>query len=476
MTESIHEMPTTVVWDPRNPAKLLIPTVDDAASASQEAGDNDRIQMDFFVSDAGVEKCNPFEISALMELLDARDTYLEDTATSNNRDEALLSLSASYQKALSDCIDRWEESLDEKSSITEKTNMELMKNVYAVAQLSETFLLTTSNDLAMDFYQSTTNLPGAVTADTIRYLRHHHVGDAADFLNDEEYEELMSSVQPELVGDGTVYWRLLENYVVRGCLEDAWSLLTRHSMCRRSNDEAYYRSLGAYDIAKLEEDRAGFEAMGSLLKSAPLPGGRTDNFDKGFDVEQVEESNDDEELINGIPSTAYRLWESGKNKAGGISGDYPMAYQPHAAKQMFDDWQQTVRNLPEVDKLKLKIPQLQRILAMLNGDFSQVEFDAWTDELCGELLYKIPNLRLDDMHVRAKHIMEKYADVSSESVAGSYYNEAILNVMKGDSSKVIQIVHAMGGGGSGAALPAVMVSSIQTVFYLLHDVVNLFGQ
>ena len=46
--------------------------------------------------------------------------------------------------------------------------------------------------------------------------------------------------------------------------------------------------LDDYQAAMLEQDRTGFKALEALLTSAPLPGGRTDEFDDD-PTEQSEE-------------------------------------------------------------------------------------------------------------------------------------------------------------------------------------------
>jgi hypothetical protein len=452
MPETSQNRPTAVAWDPRSPATLLLPSVSASSTTSSSGNNNnDGFQMNSFVSHDGIG-CNTHETSALMELLDARDIYLEDSSHSRATDgnTALRALSKAYRKALSACVEGWEESLDggKKTPVMEE-NLELLKLAYAVTHLSETFLLTPSNDVMMDYYQSTSNLPGAVTADTIRYLRLHHMGDASAFVKDEEYEELNNSYQPDQLDGGALYWKLVESYLVRGCLEDAWALLSRHSIYRRCVDDAY-QSADSYQAAKLQEDREGFEALRAVLLSAPLPGGRTDEFDSAFDGEQDSENAIEMEYLEGIPPSAYCLWESGDTARN--SGDFPSMFQPHAASQMYNMWQQAVSGMPAVNQLKRRIPQLQRIIAVMTGNFHHMEFDCWADELCAELLYKKPNLRLSDIHVRAQIIMDNHGETAKGS-----FEEVVLSVMQGNSGRVIEVMHEL-GGGSGAALPAVMVS------------------
>jgi hypothetical protein len=434
-----------VAWDPRSPATLLLPSVD----ASQAKDDG--FSMNTFLSHDGVG-CNTHETSALMELLDAHDAYLESDVGSVT---ALRSLSKAYRKALCDCVQGWEDELaaakaaeDAEPSLEE--NLELLKIAYAVTHLSETFLLSpSSSDAFMDYYENTSNLPGATTADTVRYLRLHHMADARDFVDDSLMDEIQNSLQPDQLDGGGTYWRLVESYLVRGCLEDVWAFLSRHSLFRRCIDERM-EALDDYHTATLAEDREGFEALRALLLSAPLPGGRTDEFDAELDLgDDGEDMALEEELLEGVPPSAHRLWESSGNSRE--SGDYPVNFEPQAANQMYQSWQQAVKGIPALNRLTRRVPQLQRVLAIMSGDFQGVEFDSWAEEWCAELLYKLPNLRLVDMNVRAARIMKKF-----ESSTKGPFDEVILSVMKGNAGRAIEVMHEL-GGGSGAALPAVMV-------------------
>lgn len=402
-------------------------------------------EMDTFLSHDGVG-CNTFETSALMELLDARDIYLQSSDATGT---AVRIVSRAYRKALAECVQGWEAEVTE----TEQENLELLKITYAVTHLSETFLLTPSNESFLtSYYESTSNLPGAVTADTIRYLRLHHMVDCTAIVDDALMEDLEHSIQPDQLDGGEPYWSLVESFVIRGCLQDAWALLSRHSLRRMAAEALTLGTIDEYQAATLAQDQEGFRALEALLLSAPLPGGRTDEFDAEFQLE--EDTNHQQELLEGIPPSAFRLWESNMSNRG--SGDHPISFQANAALLVYHSWQQAVKALPEVQLLKRRIPQLSRILAILTGDFKGVEFESWAEELCAELLYKMPNLRLADMNVRATRIMKSYdAAEGLESV-----NEMILSIMKGNAGRVVEVLHEL-GGGSGAALPAVMVSDIQ---------------
>lgn len=435
MDDGSKKRARAMAWDPSNPAKLQLPTTTDG------------FRVDSTLSHDGVG-CNAHETSALMQVLDARDAYKAST----DEEEAAVAVSRAYRKALCDCVQGWETDLQpegddhtEKAPQQERENLDLLKITYAVVHLSETFLLTPN--LAGAFYENPSSLPGAVTAETVRYLRLHHMSDPMSVCDEDLLEDLENSIQPDQIDGGEPYWKLLESFVVRGCLQDAWALLTRHSMHRQAQQALLLKSMDEYQAATLAQDQDGFRALEALLLSAPLPGGRSDEHDGDFFMQEEGTSDD---LLDGVPPLAFRLWEA--NKGNREVGDFPTSFQPNAALQVFNAWKQAVKTLPEVQILKRRIPHLEKILQILTGDFSGVVFESWAEELCAELLYKAPDLRLNDMHIRASVAMEKHADETS-----GFFNEVVLSVMRGNSGRVIEVLHEL-GGGSGAALPAAMVS------------------
>ena len=223
--------------------------------------------------------------------------------------------------------------------------------------------------------------------------------------------------------------------------------------------------LDDYQAATLDDEREGFQALKHILLSAPLPGGRDSDDDLVFGEES--EVNEDgrngqeakgdssiveEEYIEGIPISAYRLWETNDTDRG--SGDFPVNFDPHAAYHVYQLWKEAVTGIPALQRLRRRIPELNRVLSLLSGDFRSIEFGSWQEELCAELLYKIPNIRLVDMSTRTALVMKKFNDPPKE------FEQVILNIMKGNAGRVIEIMFDFLGGGSMAALPAVMVCRV----------------
>lgn len=512
-----------VAWDPKSPSTLLLPTFSDNSVEGVDSGQNNtnNFVMNYVLHDSG-SGCNKFESSAIMNLLDARDAYLDEMKISrnntNHHNMALCHLSREYRKALATCISEWSEDLikredsEEESRVVDDVALYLLRSTYAITHLSEIFLLLPSSqerriditsNIGYGYEDALWNLPGAVTADTVRYLRKHHLADIEDIFDPSVVENIFKLLQPDQYGhddsDGSPYWDLVEAYMIRGCLEDAWTLLSHHSIARRFVEieeqqrilQNQYNSntngcgLNDYQVASLAEDREGFRALKSILLSAPLPGGRNNDDDEGFDICEITKKDDqdgrnaidnrdvvEEEFIEGIPTSAHRLWEiSGeKNFANSRIGDYHINFKPNAAFQVHQNWKQGIAIIPSLQRLRRRIPQLNRLLSLLLGDFRDIQFGSWHEELCAELLYKKPNIRLMDMNVRAAALMQKRAQYNNSGMNDDndrkdVIDEMVLTIMRGNAGEVVKALYEF-GGGSGAALPAVVTALLS---HLLGD-------
>ena len=422
--------PRPMAWDPKSPAKLLLPTRDPVTN---------KLRVDDFLADDGVG-CNPHERSALIKLVTANGEY-HDAGQGNTR-----ALSQTYQRALRECLAGWEE---DEAMNEEEESLELLKLVYAVTQLSDVFLLMSPSDDGVD-NEDPWSTPGAATADTVRYLRLHHMTDPYAAVGD-GLDAMLESSQPEQFG--AIYWKLLRTLVLRGCLDDAWALISRHHICRRCVEQT--EILDDYHAVTIQEDREGFLVLQSLLLSAPLPGGRSEwNDAGGLDEngdDNVQEEVGNEILLDGVARDAYKLWDT--DRASSLD-DGPLTYDPHAAMSAYNTWRRAVVDNASLRGLLRRIPQLQaNVLAILSGNFETVVFDSWSEALCAELLYKRPSLCPKDMHIRTASVMK---ELGASVNAG--FDEVILSVMKGDAGRVVEVLYQL-GGGSGAALPATMVCS-----------------
>jgi len=372
------------------------------------------------------------------------------------------------------------------------------------------------------FYDKSTALtkrldgpPGSLTADTVRYLRLHHTSKGGESLMDNpEVITMCNSDQPEYYkGKLSIsgpyeypYWNLVLQFVITGELSKAWTLLSYHSACRYEEEEAINAD------TELSELGEGFAALRSLLMAAPLPGGRGDMYsddaglddyleeellekgeDEGINYEEDGEENDVEDpgdintiLVNGINQNAYLLWENlprhadklrtlryrrdlrrcGKSDAiaGSLeSPSMPELFTVNAAVSAYHKWQETLRMtaFPSngdggvMSVLFQRFPALGEILSILLGGSLPPSISnglSWSEVLLLELLYNRPNISPDDIVVRAANAMSKGNGNKSP------LEDIILNIMKGSSGQVLGIMFSIGGGSSGAALPATMTS------------------
>lgn len=268
----------------------------------------------------------------------------------------------------------------------------------------------------------------------------------------EGVDEMLESSQPEQFG--APYWKLLQTLVLRGCLDDAWNLISRHSLFRRCFEKA--EVLDEYHALTIEQDKEGFRVLQSLLLSAPLPGGRSEWNDSGLTAadDNDQEQDDNTMLLDGVPRDAYKLWDSKWYSSGEDGG--PLTFNPHAAISAIKVWRRAVIDNAALHGLVRRIPQLQtNVIDVLSGKFDVVVFDSWSEALCAELLYQRPNLSPKDMHVRTEAVMKK---MGAPVATGS--DDVVLSVMKGDAGRALEVLYNL-GGSSGAALPATMVRFIE---------------
>jgi Nup85 Nucleoporin len=375
----------------------------------------------FYASDGiGV---HPSETSALLQILTG-----SQQAQANSQSEPQPQ--RSYRSILNSCL---EEFLQDTDHPIEFASLELFKLMYAITHLTETHILRTPT-----------------MADTVSYLRHHHM----ETLLIQEFLETTS--HPE---EHEEYWTLLRKLVIRGCLSDAWSVLTYHSACQRAAMENPLSSSSSREIIaspysntnalaySRERDRHGFAALREILETAPIPGGRTDLYD----IEQNDGDDDYEEDMNNISTNLF------KNKSF-TSGVHQKDYQlwnttPSAALATWRMWQSQVTSFSSVGGvgsfLLNREPRLIPLLQMMQGDLSSIPFEDWSEALCAELLYIRPNLRPEDLPVRLSRSMQRMGQTDSCSL--------ILAILEGDYGAIVESLYTKLGGGSGAALPATMV-------------------
>lgn len=420
MTATATASTLPIVWDPKSPSGLLI--------GIQTANG---IRFDTFSSDDGVG-ANSHETSCLMKVIDCQAEFFTATQQSSKK-RSLINLSQEYRRALRSCLAGW----NDTTSDQETEALELLQLTYAVTHLSEIFLLHNNQ-----------HVPGALTAHMVRYLRLHHMD---DIVASEQVDALLQSSMPDQVAGGGLYWKTLQSLVLRGNLDDAWALLSRHSVCQRSfSNQATQAVLDDYHASIQKQDREGFTTLRAVLLSAPLPGGRSDANDD--ELEDNYNEYDTTQLLEGVQRNDHQLWDVSSL----------LGFNPHAAVAIHKRWKKEVLAMGPLSGLLRRIPQLTSILSIINGDFSTTVFESWAERMCAELLYIRPDLRGDDLHTRAKRCM-----------SGEPMQDVILSVMEGNAGRVVETLYQV-GGSSGAALPATMVrrnDNAQCCVLLLHCIV-----
>lgn len=472
-------------WDPKSPHALLLPQIEQGKPTA----------VDTFLSHAGTG-CNSHELAALMKILQAHEQYYNsgtgEHESSNNAGAAtsttrlsLKQLSQEYRNALCDCLAGWEMEETNGEMAGNDTNngssggalsmsIDILRAMYSVMHLSDIFLplgmpsTSPQTNLDYSYLQDPFDTPGYATADTVRYLRYNQVSEP-EAVDPDGIAEMMDSMQPEEFDGGALYWKYLTSLVLSGCLEKAWSVLSRHSlfmtaMNSTSNSDDVEDT---YYAASMEETRRGFHDLMEIFLRAPLPGGRNSDYDDVMGTPDWQEEDDDESHVNvdsylleglDVAGQDYRFWESGGDASASTnaraSADYPMLYSPDAAIRKHRQWREYVRDRRLSFSLTRRIPEIDALLAILTGDFSgAVVFESWAEKLLAELLYRQPDLRPKHLSARTRKIIK---DTTGEDASKNGVLVAIVSIMDGNAGQAIEAMYLL-GGGSGAALPSTLV-------------------
>lgn len=456
----------TAVWDPKCPARVLLLTNAAADETQQQQ------QVNYLWSHTGAASCNKHERSALIKIIQANEHYQERLDREAMALQPSKVFSRQCREALRDCLSGWMEEMRQEEATNndapkEKTdqekdmhkrnmeNLELLRMTYSAMMLSDVFLplLPTNSLTTADYRKDPFGMPGAASANFVRYLRCCHMEDAE--LTEDGIIEMLQSTYPDQQGDGGVYWRYVETLVIRGLLEEAWKMLERHSQYQTAM--AFAQSALENDpgiVTVMQEVQEDFAVIREVLLRAPIPGGRNDINDDTLGVSQMDDDEMETEFyLDGLdvgPSD-YNFWQM--DTSGEEMGDFPLVYSPDAAIRKHKNWQDFVRRVVR-PKLHLtqRIPELKKVLAILCGDFAQIEFDGWPEKLCADILYSRPHVRPRDVNKIASSVMREFKALEEEPFA-----QTIINIMKGNAGMAIATFYML-GAGSGAALPTTLVS------------------
>ncbi len=512
----MNETIVAVTFDPKSPSSLIVAPKSVASS-----------DFTFVLSDDGVG-CNAEEIRCLMRLIDIYNSVTTSSSRRNSDRSSSKTICKSYRIQILQCIEQLEQRLStdappldnddpmsqqssEKKTENEYKANELLKITHAISHLTEIYLCNDNNEeehgekmLVNDFRlllspnnsmpKKEVNQMGIVTADTIRYIRYHHLEDIDSYveslIGENSVGEMLESNQPEhwisdnyQSGDLTPFWDLIRKLVQRGLMKDAWNVLRRHSACVRAQEKFQIasggRSQSGFIDQTVRDDIEAFALIEKLLLFAPIPGGRSEvndsglggeNDDENFDDEIIDD--DDDDYWNGIAIDAYKLWDTSNDSDSSYNlpltpskrkQDTPIEFNIHAAMNIYNSWKMQIssalKSNSALRNLTRRIPNLQNCVwdIIINTEDSFVDSDDWGERLVAELLYVRPNVRKDDVVVRAKSHMKRCGINVDENTSQQEMEDIVLEVMSGNAGTVIEALHCF-GGASGAALPATMVS------------------
>lgn len=446
-----------IAWDPIRPGTLWLPVA--------EGG----VPVGHYLSVQCGAGCNEFELEALYRIIDVHES------THHTRPVRLGTILMDYRASISDCIGAWSDALAEEEVQTttgpsendprDAFHLELLQANYAVLHLSHVILPLLATEPEM-WEEDPFARPGLATASFVRYLRHNHLPDI-----ETEYPvlpTLLQAAQPERFQDN-VFWTIVKKLVLRGCLEQAWDVLRKHSLfqtsleIRDATDPPPHdppRMLDPQYHASLKEIHESFLEIRELLLRAPLPGGRTDLYD-----DCLEQADSDDVMAEAasylfddleVTVDDYKLWDSNPSSD---TDDISLHFQAESANRkhsLFREFVRSYRN--EAATITRLIPEIDEILRILAGELRGISFQTWAEAMLANLLYRQPAILPRNLAARATHLMKEVGGPTGPLVP------ALLEILQGDAAKALDLIN-ISGGGSGAALPATMVRCSR---YTLH--------
>jgi len=407
-----------VAWDPSLPLVLRYPDYDGVHTA---------------ISDYGIG-CNNLELEAIFAVIDAFEH------AGNGEKFDMDSVFQKCRQAVTECIFRWRE---DSPSIEDSAKIDKLETTYAILHLSHVIvpLLGQRNNNPVGSVPFHTH--GIATAGMVRCLRYNFIKRWLD-----DAEELMKL---ESADSEEAYWPVLQNLVETGCLSTAWELLSCHQLCRAAVRaiESPESSMTQEYLERMTDVYRSFTEIREILLFAPIPGGRTDeddNIGEAADGFLDDEGEFSQPLQ--LHSGDFRLWETHAS----LYGDFPLDFQASRAKFKVDLWRDCIKQASVDSYVVRTIPELARIMNIIQGNFEDVQFHSWTHHLIAELIYKQPDIRPDDIVIRAQSIHGAYASPDTESDL----LDPVFAIMGGNAVKALELLHQL-GGGSRAALPATLV-------------------
>ena len=447
-----------------------------------------------------------------------------------------------YRTTITDLLSEFEANHDDSDDDDDnKEEQELLHQINSILYLSEIYLLPPSNfDPEQEnednhyycYYADGTirnwfDCPGVATADTVRFLRQFVLppppsnGRRPKDNNKEEEDgdDMMDNVEPDEeelspnrnfldFPNEEAYWNELVLNCKCGYLHLVWHLLQTHpwyvaamqGLQQYTDDNTSGTSSdNAIDRTFLQTIVNDWHQIGSVLLTAPIPGGRGTSAVTENDMDDPLLSDYDIELtyVDGLNVSRAddQFWElpSSSNPIDRTtSGDRPMVYIPDVAMHKHQSWSDYVKHVRENNRLCQKLTNIDTILLLLSGDYNSTKrhkhdavagrnvasslFSSWPEQLCCELLYRTPDLRPRSIASRTSVLIQAYhrqpttpnhrsgsvhdeAPPEPNSSSLSAYESSIIAIMQGNAGRTIVELYDL-GGGSGAAVPTTLVSQV----------------
>jgi Nup85 Nucleoporin len=450
-----------IAWDPSHSSLLHVVSAPDPSSLSVYQ----------FYANVGVAAGSDREFSTLLRLISDYETNCKSSNIS------IRLQSQQYRESIQECLREYS-----KTDTADILQRNLLSEILSVFRLAEIYILPATSFMSDNNYESSSRswleCPGIATADTIRFLRHYifpplegmeeekdstHNMDE-DMIDEDEQQRM---TYPNDVQEKDLYWSLAFSLVCRGCLASAWDLLKTHTIYTTAFDGVRLLYMNEESRALSQATLLDWEQIGSVLLTAPLPGGRSTEHDTGTasasNQSEVAADNADISLayVSGMDVSYmdFVLWDIPSDcpedyPVIAYAGDYPILFSPELAMQKYRLWHDFAIHVRQTNRLCRQIPHIDHLFQLLCGDWTTTKtlafpFSSWSEQLCAELLYRTPDLRPRSIASRTRKLMRDFQEENEST-------NPIVSIMQGNAGRAMTELNEL-GGRSGAALPTTLV-------------------
>lgn len=344
--------------------------------------------------DSAYDLCNEFELVALRKIIQEFQEFCSAGGLDVQDHEPVVNFARACREHVMQCRIAWNEALNTREDLDIRAD----KDSIALATIHQLmYLLEVIFPLVIQV--GTFEQRGYATANMVRFVRMELMQHPINMHP--QIEEMLETVQPEHF-EGNLYWEYVYALARQGRLQELCDTLQKHS---RMHSTVINQTL--------------LNTFVKLMVHAPLPGG----------VEEEEHARDNS-------------WDL----------DCTEAIQQHSY------WQDQLKEAAQsqyFEPLFQHLPQLRYVFSILQGNLSQVQFDSWSDELCANLLFRVPFIEPRQIRSLSHRLLSVHGggDIA-------FVERTLLAIMGGDLSAGVRLMNESTGG---AALPATIVSATGTV-------------